>query len=210
MRFHYTSVYLIKSSITFSSFPTPEREVHRATVINYHALFIHRDEIYSRSSTRVGLSSTLLRLIYRAVRSTDVYTLPRKNVTVFTKQNVTVFTQANCDGVYPCKLWRCFPKQIVTVFTQENCDGVYQAKMWRCLPNGKYDGVSPSKIWRYLSKQNATVLTQANCDGIYRSKMWRITWNYYYYYWKRSALQGWERVIYTLSVQRPQPRNTNL
>ena len=26
---------------------------------------------------------------------------------------------------------------------------------------------------------------------------------------KRSAVQGWERVINTLSVQRPQPHNTN-
>ena len=27
---------------------------------------------------------------------------------------------------------------------------------------------------------------------------------------KRSAVQGWERVVYTLSVRRPQPHNTNL
>ena len=33
---------------------------------------------------------------------------------------------------------------------------------------------------------------------------------YYYYYLKRSAVQGWESVIYTLSVRRPQPHNTNL
>ena len=33
---------------------------------------------------------------------------------------------------------------------------------------------------------------------------------YYYYFLKRSAVQGWETVIYTLSVRRPQPYNTNL
>ena len=33
---------------------------------------------------------------------------------------------------------------------------------------------------------------------------------YHYYYLKRSAMQGRERTIYTLSVQRPQPNNTNL
>ena len=27
---------------------------------------------------------------------------------------------------------------------------------------------------------------------------------------KESAVQGWERVIYTISVRRPQPHNTNL
>ena len=34
--------------------------------------------------------------------------------------------------------------------------------------------------------------------------------HYFYYYNKRSAVQGWERVIYTRSVRRPQPHNTNL
>ena len=33
---------------------------------------------------------------------------------------------------------------------------------------------------------------------------------YYYYSLKRSAVQGWERVIYTLSDRTPQPHNTNL
>ena len=38
--------------------------------------------------------------------------------------------------------------------------------------------------------------------------------NYYYYYYydddERSAMQDCEGAIYTLSVQRPQPHNTNL
>ena len=37
-----------------------------------------------------------------------------------------------------------------------------------------------------------------------------IKWKSNYYYLKRSAVQGWERVIYTISVRRPQPHNTNL
>ena len=32
----------------------------------------------------------------------------------------------------------------------------------------------------------------------------------YYYYYYRSAMKGWERAIHTLSLQRPQPHNTNL
>ena len=31
---------------------------------------------------------------------------------------------------------------------------------------------------------------------------------YYYYYLKRSAVQSWERVMYTLLVRKPQPHNT--
>ena len=37
-----------------------------------------------------------------------------------------------------------------------------------------------------------------------------IRCEHYYYYSKRSAVQGWERLIYTLSVRRPQRRNTNI
>ena len=37
-----------------------------------------------------------------------------------------------------------------------------------------------------------------------------ILYYHYYYYLKIPAMQGWERAIYTLSVQRPQSHNTNL
>ena len=36
-----------------------------------------------------------------------------------------------------------------------------------------------------------------------------VYYYYYYYSLKRAALQGWKLAIYTLPVQRPQPRNTN-
>ena len=39
-------------------------------------------------------------------------------------------------------------------------------------------------------------------------KLAKVTY-YYYYYYKWLAMQLWERAITTLSVRRPQPRNTN-
>ena len=32
---------------------------------------------------------------------------------------------------------------------------------------------------------------------------------HYYYYYLNSLMQGWERAFYAMSVQRPQPHNTN-
>ena len=52
--------------------------------------------------------------------------------------------------------------------------------------------------------------------SLYFIPYWRLSYilrlsvSYSSHYQKRSAVQGWETMIYTLSLRRPQPNNTNL
>ena len=71
-------------------------------------------------------------------------------------------------------------------------------------------GDGTTKVYRLRKVDAARIPTKTEYSfkGLRRHMAWKVY--YYYYYWKRSAVQVWERVIYTLSVRRPQPHNTNL
>ena len=67
-----------------------------------------------------------------------------------------------------------------------------------------YEKVSSTEILRGTAWHCATL----RCTGVTLDGISLVNYYYYYYYRETSVMQGWERVLDTLSVQRPKPDKT--